>query len=427
MSTIVYRLSDATNWWEILPVRGEKPTRLFQLAVSLWIVFFVVCGGKAVVSPVKHNSYSSFETGAELWLADLNMYQGSFYEFRYGPTFAFLFTPLTLLPMWLGSLLWMWFNLAAFAWALRALVRDILPGRWSPNQEGAFLILVLLATYRGFWTAQTNMLILTCLVAALLAVAQRRWAVAALFLAVPVHIKVWPAAAALLIIACWPRALTARFVAALVAVAALPLAIKWPWLVWARYADWHRALTGKMQIRHDYHDMWTLLEVFQRPDTTAYAIWQVSFGILVLASCLWQKQRGASTKQMSTFLLGIWAAWQLSFGPGTERATFGLIAPLTAWGLITAFSIERGRSLMLLAFGLTVLGGLGQVERALQPMFPLAAALHPLGIMVFAGWLLEYARDWRLPSFPMIARQHQRVPTIVSEPLPGMPAFASAA
>jgi hypothetical protein len=63
--------------------------------------------------------------------------------------------------------------------------------------------------------------------------------------------------------------------------------------------------------------------------------------------------------------------------------------------LITAFAIERGRIVMLLAFSLTVLGGLGQVERALLPIFPLATALHPLGVMVFATWLCIYARDWQ--------------------------------
>ena len=216
----------------------------------------------------------------ELWLADLNMYKGSCHEFRYGPTFAFLFTPLTLLPVRLGALVWMWMNLATFAWTMRALVRDILPGRWNADQEGTFLLLALLTTYRGFWTAQTNMLIVTCLVAALLAAAQRRWALAALFLAIPVHIKIWPLAAALLVIACWPRALIVRFGAALLAVAALPMLLKWPSLVWARYADWYRALVGPMQIRHDYHDMWTVLETFQRPDHTAYAILQLSSGVL---------------------------------------------------------------------------------------------------------------------------------------------------
>ena len=66
--------------------------------------------------------------------------------------------------------------------------------------------------------------------------------------------------------------------------------LKGPSLVWVRYADWFRALVGPMQIRHDYHDMWTVLEAFQRPDHTAYTILQLSTGVLVLALCLWQKE-----------------------------------------------------------------------------------------------------------------------------------------
>jgi hypothetical protein len=96
--------------------------------------------------------------------------------------------------------------------------------------------------------------------------------------------------------------------------------------------------------------------------------------------------------------LATWASWQLLFGPGTERATFGIIAPLAAWGLVTTFRIARGRVVMVIAYALMVLGGFGQAERALLPSFPLAAALHPLGVLVFAGWLVVYARDWQSTS-----------------------------
>jgi hypothetical protein len=53
---------------------------------------------------------------------------------------------------------------------------------------------------------------------------------------------------------------------------------------------------------------------------------------------------------------------------------------------------------MVIAYALMVLGGFGQAERALLPSFPLAAALHPLGVLVFAGWLVVYARDWQSTS-----------------------------
>ncbi len=281
-SAITSSIAALKDRLEILPTRGGKPTLLFQLAVTLWIVFTVACGVKAVISPVKHNSFDVFQAGSELWLADMNMYKGTHHEFRYGPTFAFLFAPIALLPMALGSLVWMCFNIIVLFRALRLLVREILPGDWTANQEGVFLMLVLPAAYRGLWTAQTNALIFACLVVALHAILERRWICAALFLALPVHIKIWPVAAALLLIVCWPRQLAARFLAVMLAVAALPMLAKWPSVVAARYAEWYAAIVGPMQIRHTYRDMWTVIEAFCPPLESAYFVLQLSTALLVL-------------------------------------------------------------------------------------------------------------------------------------------------
>jgi hypothetical protein len=84
----------------------------------------------------------------------------------------------------------------------------------------------------------------------------------------------------------------------------------------------------------------------------------------------------------------MWAAWQMIFGPGTERNTFGLIAPLTAWGLMTALVEKRGRVLMIAAFALTTLANFGVVERTLENVFPAVVVMHPAGVLLFAVWLL---------------------------------------
>ena len=381
---------------EVRPASGGEPSRLFQIAVTVWIVFAIVAGVKAVASPIKHNSYYAFQAGTLLWWADQDMYDGTFNEFRYGPAFAVAFSPLAQLPMSLGSLIWMWINLAAFFWALRVLVRDILPAAWTPDREGLFLLLVLMASYRGIWTAQTNTLIFATVVAGIQAIQRQRWGWAAFWLAVPVHIKIWPVAAALLLIACWPRKLLVRWVCALSAVALLPMATRWPSVVLTRYHEWYLGLSGPMLVRHDYRDMWTLWEAVSGPvDKPAYLVLQLSTALLAAALCLWQQRRGATLEQLMTFVLGMWTAWQLLLGPGSERATFSLIAPLTAWAVVTCLSGSRGRALILPAFTLTVLASIGQVERVLRPSFPIVAALHPLGVLVFAAWLVMHARHWQ--------------------------------
>ena len=87
-------------------------------------------------------------------------------------------------------------------------------------------------------------------------------------------------------------------------------------------------------------------------------------------------------------MLACWTSWQLVFGPGTERNTFALIAPLTSWALVVAVLEKRGRWLMGLSFLLTILAAIGGVE----DLFPWLKALHPVGVLLFFAWFLWWNR-----------------------------------
>ena len=128
--------------------------------------------------------------------------------------------PLALLPSALGGLLWIWLDLGVFFVGLRALMKRILPGPWPAWREGVFLGLVLAGITRTIWSGQSNLLIFGLVALGAAAVADKRWWLAAWMLAIPVHIKVWPLAVAMLLIVCWPRRLALRFGLCLVAVGA---------------------------------------------------------------------------------------------------------------------------------------------------------------------------------------------------------------
>jgi hypothetical protein len=318
-------------------------------------------------------------------------------DFRYGPLFAVALTPLAVLPTWLGGILWNWLNLGLFFWSVCALARRVFPCHWTLSREAAFLFLVLMGSGRTIWSAQSNPLIFAAVAAAAIAILDQRWWLAAVLLAAPVHIKVWPLAAALLLIACWPRQLGWRFTVALVVLAAVPLLVKPPAVVWARYCDWYTAMMGPMlKIRHQYRDAWTIWHDLVNPsiDLHAYLLVQLATAAGALILCLWQKRRLRSTAKLLTFVLGMWTAWQLAFGPGTERNTFGVIAPLTAWATVVALAEHRGRVVMLTAIFFMDVLAIGHVERTLEPFFLAARAVHPLGVLLFAGWLIYYACHW---------------------------------
>ncbi len=410
-------------------------------AVGVWLVFLAVLGWKAAAQPADRSTFPAFVGGAEAWLARDNLYQPKHRVtgFRYGPAFAVSMIPLAVLPQWLGSLLWSWLNVAALLIGAWALWRWVLPGLDTPRRRAVFVLLLLPAAVRTLWTAQSNALVFALVACAAAAVVNNRWWLAALLLAAPVQIKVWPVAAGLLMCACWPRQLSVRYIVCLLAVGAAPLLVADWQYVCDQYRNWYALLTGPALERHIYRDAWTIWEVFWPPvNARVYAVLQLASALAVLGLCLlkgWQWRReilpgdndpglpepshgspgSAQTAaqlrfdrnlafpadatppkaaavfkaKLLTFVLSMWAAWQLTFGPGTERATFGLIAPLNVWAFMTSVSQPCAPWLMVPASLLMTMANSGEFERRL-PDYPVVMAVHPLAVLGFAVWLVAF-------------------------------------
>ena len=224
---------------------GSAAGWTFHLARLAWIVLAITLSVKALLVPVDHSVYPCFEAGGRAWWSGESVYPLSCeHQFRYGPVCAMALVPLALLPTPDGGLLWIWLNLGVFFVALRTLMKRILPVAWTPEREGLFLSLALLGILRSIWSGQSNLLVFGLVVLGAVAILDRRWWRAGWLLAIPVHIKVWPLAAAMLLIACWPRRLAARLAVCLVGVGLLPFLTK-PFLwVCRQYAGWFEVLTG---------------------------------------------------------------------------------------------------------------------------------------------------------------------------------------
>jgi hypothetical protein len=87
----------------------------------------------------------------------------------------------------------------------------------------------------------------------------------------------------------------------------------------------------------------------------------------------------------------MWSAWQLLFGPGSERLTYLIIAPFAAWAMLTSFFERRNLWLATAAFITMFLLGSGNAERVLIRWTHTAVALEPMGVLLFAAWLLRHA------------------------------------
>jgi hypothetical protein len=368
--------------------------RCLYLAWLLWIVMAVALGVKTLANPVAHSVYPCFEAAAKCWWQGQDVYEGHCgHDYRYGPVFAAVTGAVVFLPSPLGALAWSWLNLGVCFASIRVLARRILPGLDGPRREAAFLGLTLLGCFHVFWPGQTNVLVLSLVALGAIAILDERWWLAALLLAIPAQFKVWPLAAGLLMAACWPRRLAWRLPLALIAVGAVPFLFKPAAFVWGEYKSWWDMLLGQAQIRHVYRDAWTVWKlVAGRVDPRLYLALQLAAAGVALGLCLWQVSRKMSAQRTLLAVLVTWTTWQLVFGPGTERDTFGLIAPFTSWAMVTAFREKRGRWLMGLSFLFLVAGYSGDLERLILPWTPWIQASHPVGVALFITWFVYWNR-----------------------------------
>ena len=197
-------------------------------------------------------------------------------------------------------------------------------------QEAGFLILCLVGCTRAIWSAQSNALVFALAALAVVCLKKERWWGAAFILAAAVHIKLWPAALALLLMARFPFQLGPRFATAC-AVLVLPPFLTRPLpVVVQQYQNWYDLLTGPYRTLRQagLRDAYTIAENFGTYiDDRVYTLLQLGMAGLALLWCLRLARIATSKEAYFTGVLTTWVCWQLLVGPGTERLTFLLAAP----------------------------------------------------------------------------------------------------
>jgi hypothetical protein len=368
-----------------------RPT-LLERAIALWLFFAVAACAKTFVQPDEHTVYPIFAQAARDWWGGEPLYANQAYF--YSPTFAVAMSAFAWLPDQIGGIAWQIVSITTLLVALRAFYQQFLSRSFGQRWEPLYLTLCLIASVRGIWSAQSNTLLLAMLLFATVAAARGRWWRAAFFLAVPVHIKLWPVALAGLFALRWPQKLAARYAVVVLALALVPFLAAAPKHAASSYGDWYAALTA----RHDsgmrfpgYRDAWTIADTLgftvQQPAQRAV---QMTAGMVVLIWTLWLSRRRIPLEQTIVLTLAGWAAWQVLLGPGSERLTYLLLAPTLSWAIVQAFHQRCGRALAVCAYAAAFVLGSGAVERGLTPLFSAAVIIQPCGALLFVVWLVLY-------------------------------------
>ncbi len=415
-----------------------------RIAWSAWLALAIAASVKTIIEPELHTVYTAFSHCCRDWWAGHSLYQDR--AFYYSPTFAVLMTPFAVWPDWLGGVLWNFASIGVLVASLRVFFRDVVaaagircrtallsrrpddsressyapPEGGTPTAEGQFQLLVLIGTVRSVWSGQSNAMLIALVLFAAAAAVRGRWHRAAWLLAAPVYIKVWPAVAGALFSAQHPKRFAPRWILAVAALGFLPMLTKAPGVVIDTYADWYHCLSQRQasDFRFSgYRDAWTIWEQFGSPNKHGYLALQAAGGLAVLAWLLWQRRRWPSefgmSSQLAIYTVAAWSAWQLLLGPGTERLTYNIIAPALAWGVLWAYRERQGRVWITATYFTTYVLGIGGMERLLSKAVPAAVALEPIGVLLFAGWLVWHASRYAAnavaasPAKPSVSRAPQ--------------------
>ena len=380
-------LVPAQQWW-------KRWNAWERAAVLAWLTVFLIVAGRSLLTPARsHNTYPTFANSARNWMGGQDLYRqhdalGWYDDFRYSPIVAVSLVPISLLPDGPGGVLWRLINLGALLGAAVWWARSAALPFLQRNHLALLLILLLPLSAGNVNNGQSNPLVLGLLLAAVAGVSQERWNLAACFLAVACLFKVYPIALGLLLVALYPRQLPIRLGLALAVGLLLPFLLQRPDYVARQYSVWLDYLLSEnrdqLPITATYRDLRLLVRAWYRPlSPHVYMAIQLVTAAGAALACLAGQRRGWSSRRLLPLLLGLGCCWMTVFGVATESATYILLGPTVAWGLLEAWLGRRWvvGGLFLSSYGLFVASKMAN-------WFPCSAYVHGLGVQPLAGLIL---------------------------------------
>ena len=364
-------------------IEFRRPANWPRIVLCAWLLTLAIIAGRvAWQGDEKHSVYPAYAKAAQHWLAGADLYTEDNLSFRYSPLFASGFVPLAALPPRVGSVLWRLLNAAVYLggfwwWMRRALPRDF-NAEWRAK---LFLIALPLAAV-SLNNGQANPLMTGLLLAAFAAAGASRWTLASIFLAAAFYLKLYPLAAALLLVVLYPRRMIWRLGIAIPATGAACFLLQTPGYVMRQFASWFAYLRNDLRLdlapEAAYRDLRLLLNITGlAPSHLVYFLLQMLAAAAFAAAC-WRR-RDAPRREALTLAYTWSACWILLFGPATESSTYILVAPVLAWQIAKLWSEP-------------------------SPFWPralIAAAAALLAFALIAGWFPHTTRMHALGLHPL--------------------------
>jgi hypothetical protein len=376
-----------------------------RLVVAVWLGVGFALAVRTVISPVIHSVFPLFAASADHFWNNQPLY-GNYKPldyFRYPPVFAVFVTPLSVLGLRAGGILWCWLNLGIYGWGVARFGLEVLPAKsWSQGRWSLYLLLALAGAIRGLWNSQSNPLAVGLLLLGSAEVVQRRNWRAGLLLASAVSLKLTPLAAVLLLCALVGWSLAGRLAVGIAAILVIPFLCAPVGKAWRDHEEWLSHLVGSSNERWPgFRDAWTIWMVGRQAwkgdgqplvhdapvNSSYYRAIQLTAAALALAWCLKHRRNGKVEARCLAVALALGLGWLTLFGPAVEHATYAFLAPALAWAVVEPGQRVRVRLLGWVAALLVMFLGWRQAVQ-LFPSWTWLEASLPLGSGLFILWAL---------------------------------------
>jgi hypothetical protein len=359
-----------------------------KVSYGLWLLIAAAVTAKILIKQDERSVYPVFAAASEHWWQGLSLYANypDLDLYRYSPTFAVLFSPFTVDPV-IGQVAWVLASYSLLFYAARLLFATYCQ---SNEKLGWFLVLIALGSVRSVWNGQSNILLIALIVIALVMITRQRWWLASGLLMAATFIKIWPLALCALLFVQFPKRLFLPLCIFAGTFLLLPFLTMTPSNVVDQYASWGQSLLANSGGRWPgFRDAWTIWEALGGSiNQNYYHLVQVISGLATLA--LTFQLKGAPLKLKILYIFCLWLCWQLIFGPGTERATYSVLAPAFA---IAAILDERRHVWLIYPSGtLFLLFSHGSMERLFLEWIPFADTFITAAAIIFLIWVLIHIR-----------------------------------
>ncbi len=373
-------------------------------AVAVWGAVILLVGVRVFAAPQSRTVYPIYSASGRLWSTGADLYNAQD-GYRYSPTFAFLVTPFALLPDAVGGVLWRFGSAAALFGALAWFARVVLPMALTARHFAWLLLLMLPFCLQSVNNGQANLLVIACMLGAVAAVADERWNLASVLLALAFLCKLYPLALGMMLIVLYPRQLGWRMPAACLASLLLPFLGQHPAYVADQYEHWFALLRAEdrsnIHIGHMYRDLWLLIHLYDVPiGRSFYFMVQVAAGVLVALLCWHRRQAGWPSKALLTSALALATAWMMLLGPATESSSFALLAPSFAWSIVEALQTNERNARHGLLWGSGVLFAVAVLLGSIKGLTLHECGVHAWASCCYFAYLLSepYASEFKETS-----------------------------